>query len=336
MSQAVEPKRATIYDVARVAGVSHQTVSRFVKGSSNIATELQGRIELAIAELNYRPNVTARNLATQRPNVIGVLAADIYEYGPTQTLVGIREAAQAAGFLVDVVRVNPAMKPELDAAFQVFQGRDLAGLLAIAPADALLAAVDEMDLGVPIRVWQEADDRLEGSPFSINELGQDLLVEHLAALGHTRFASISGPQDWISARHRHSGLLDALTRRDLVHVAGAIGDWSASSGHRAVSKLGRDFTALVAENDQMALGAVLALEDLGISVPNDVSVVGFDDVPESAFFRPPLTTVRQDFVSQGRVAFSRILRDIQPSAPDVLSQVEPILVVRRSTSAIRA
>ncbi len=335
MTRGIESRRATIYDVADAAGVSHQTVSRFVKGSSNIATELRERIEVAILELNYRPNAAARSLATRRPNVIGVLAADTYEYGPTQTLIGIREAAQASGYVVEVVRVNPAAKAEVGSAIRAIRGWDLAGLLAIAPAEALVDAIAGVDFGVPVRVWQEADDRIDGSELTVNELGQDLLVNHLSGLGHTAFASISGPMDWIAARHRQSGLLRALLGRGLSHTSSAVGDWSAESGHRAVGQLGRDFTALVAANDQMALGAILALEDQGISVPNDVSVVGFDDAPEAAYFRPPLTTVRQDFFHQGRVALGRILADITTTSTAIPAQIAPSLIVRRSSGQIQ-
>lgn len=337
MTQGPEGKRATIYDVARRAEVSHQTVSRLIKGHSNISPELRVRIEAAIVELNYRPNVTARNLATRRPDLIAVLTADTSEYGPSQTLLGITEAARSAGFLVDVVGVNPADRAELAQAVTLFKSRDLAGIMAIAPADALVAALEGLSFEAPVHIWKEADDWLGGGDQTVNAFGQELLIDHLYGLGHRRFTYVSGPEDWISARHRSAGVLGALRRRGLKPVGHAVGDWSARSGYVAVARLPvRDFTALVAANDQMALGAMLALEDRGLSVPHDVSVVGFDDLPEAPYYRPPLTTVRQDFVQQGRIALSRLLSLIERSEAETPKPVTPVLVVRASSAPPRA
>jgi LacI family transcriptional regulator len=160
-----------------------------------------------------------------------------------------------------------------------------------------------------------------------------LLVDHLFALGHRRFFNISGPTDWVSARHRESGFHAALRKRGLTAVGSAVSDWSASSGHDVVAGLAEvDFTALVAANDLVALGAILALEERGVAVPRDVSVVGFDDLPEAAFFRPPLTTLRQDFRRQGEVAMSHLLQRIGVLEGELPPHTMPLLVARSSTA----
>lgn len=333
MTRDLEKRPATIYDVARHAGVSHQTVSRLIKGSSNIAPELAERIHLAISELGYRRNVAARSLALRKLDVIGVLTAGVSEYGPSRTLQGVTQAAREAGFLVDVINVNPADLSDLEHAVQVFRSRQLAGILAMAPAEQVLAAATSVTFDVPVEIWQEASDRVGGTTMSVNELGQELLVKELFAQGHRRFAALSGPTaDWISARHRHDGLTAALSRRSLQLIAEVAGDWSAKSGYDAALAVElRGATALIAGNDQMALGAMLALHERGYRVPDDISVVGFDDIPEAAYFNPPLTTVRQDFADQGRIAITRLLAQLEGGAGAVATnQAEPLLVIRQS------
>ena len=327
-------KRATIYDVASAANVSHQTVSRLIKGQSNISPALRVRIEEAIQQLDYRPNLTARRLATQRSNVIGALAAFTPEdFGPSRTMTGVTESARESGYLIDTVNVEPSDKEGIVRALDVFRSRDLAGLLVLAPTDSLMEAVSRIEARVPVHVWHEADDAVRGSTMSLNEAGEEMLVDHLYELGHRRFWFISGPADWISARHRTAGFHAALARRGLSPMGGVAGDWSAASGYSAIRALNDiDFTALVAGNDQMALGATLALVQRGLQIPRDVSVVGFDDIPEARFFLPPLTTVAQDFAQQGRIAIRRLVSKIEgTSAIEALTQAPPVLQIRSST-----
>lgn len=164
-----------------------------------------------------------------------------------------------------------------------------------------------------------------------------MLIDHLHTLGHRSFHHISGPSDWVSARNRRVAYLDALERYGLHSTGISSGDWSAASGYDAMMGIAKlDFTALVAANDQMALGAMLALRQRGLRVPEDISVVGFDDLPESAYFFPPLTTVAQNFRAQGRQAIDRLLHEIDGSALDSVGSMDPILRLRASTAAAPA
>ncbi|MCC7207654.1 MAG: substrate-binding domain-containing protein, partial [Anaerolineae bacterium] len=171
-------------------------------------------------------------------------------------------------------------------------------------------------------------------------LGTRLLVEHLIALGHRRFVEIRGPQPWYDAQARHDSLLTALTNAGAVLRLSVEGDWSPGSGYEAARALlkWRDshpdgFTALVVANDQMAMGAMRAFEESGLRVPQDVSVVGFDDIPEAAFTSPPLTTVRQEFDQMGRQGVEYLIEIIaNPALPRSQRLIAPHLVRRESTA----
>lgn len=335
MAKAEQPgKRSTIYDVAIAASVSHQTVSRYLKGESNIDPQRSLRIEGALKELDYRPNFTARNLAKQRSSTIGVLTFDIAEHGPSRTILGIVEVARETGFLADLISLAPGDHESLESALRELEHRDLVALLVLAPNDALVSAIQGVALPLATYVWQEADDRVPGKDATVNELGVQKLVEHLYQLGHRRFFALHGPRDWVSARHRSTALTSAVAGLGGTLVGEAEGDWTARSGYEAVLSAANlnEATALVCANDQMALGALMALRERGIDVPGEMSVVGFDDIPESEFFFPPLTTINQDFVQQGRVAMSRLLSLLDPNVSrPAVSQTEPRLVVRAST-----
>lgn len=334
---ASRPKRATIYDVARLANVSHQTVSRLIKGHSNIRPDTRERIERALAELEYRPNLSARTLATSRSRLIGALVYDVSEMGPSKTTQGATERAREAGYLLDIVSIDRHDDADAQRALDVFRSRDLAGIVAWASTDVLVEAIRGIEFDVPVYVEQETDDRLSGTSLSLNGLGELMLIEHLYELGHRRFHYVSGPNGWISARNRETAYEQALRGHGLVSIGTSYGDWSAASGHAAVHAMSDavGFTALVAANDQMALGAMLALSERGISVPGDVSVVGFDDLPEAAFYRPPLTTVGQNFHQQGKLAIDRLLSMIDPALPPAgLYPVKPELRVRLSTGPV--
>jgi LacI family transcriptional regulator len=331
--EEVSAKRPTIYDVAREAAVSHQTVSRLLKGHNNIRPDLKIRIELAMGKLDYRPNFAARSLASRRSVLLGALVCDMSEVGPTKSAQGAAEAAREAGYFLDVLSVDPRDPGAIDNALALMRERDLAGLLIQATTDAIVERLDRLTFDWPVLVEREADDRVTGHELSHNGVGLTMLVEHLHGLGHRRFHHISGPLDWISARNRKKAYEDALRVYGLESYGMNAGDWSAASGYQAVMSIPHiAFTALVAANDQMALGAMLALHQRGLSVPAQVSVVGFDDLPEAAYFSPPLTTVAQNFRAQGRLAIDQLLRMIDGSSLQDVGSMAPTLRVRASTA----
>jgi DNA-binding LacI/PurR family transcriptional regulator len=334
VTELEQPKPATIYDVARQAKVSHQTVALYLRGHTGFRAETRERVERALRDLNYRPNRAARALATRRSYRIAALVYELLEVGPAKTIQGAAERARDAGYLLDVVAVDPSDATALDRAIETVDAQDVAGVVAFAPVDQLLGRLEGVTFHVP--VFLETEPEGEAEERSINHIGLERIVDHLVGLGHRRIGYLGGPPDWLAARNRESALRDALARHGVEPVGVTYGNWSSASGHGAVSEAGwlDQVTALVVANDQMALGAILALSERGLRVPGDVSVTGFDDTPEAAFYLPPLTTVRIDYAQQGRDLVERLLARIDPETVGAgdPSAHEPELVVRASTA----
>lgn len=330
---------ATIYDVARLANVSHQTVSRLLKGGSGIRPDNRERIERVLKQLDYRPNLAARSLATSRSHRIGAMVYEMLEMGPSKIIQGASNAAREAGYLLDIVSLDPRDEEDIGEAVALLAQQDLAGILAFAPTDHLKDVIASSRFSVPIYIEIEEDDRLPGHETSLNGHGLTIIIEHLIALGHRRFFHVSGPTTWLAARNREAAFDRALAAHGLVSMGSTPGDWSAASGYEAALRMPRDrgVTAIVAANDQMALGVLRALTEQGVRVPTDVSVVGFDDIPEARFFEPPLTTVSVDFERQGRLALRRLLTLIgDDEALPEPAAVLPELLVRLSSGPVAA
>lgn len=333
----MEPEKVrapNIRDVARLAGVSYQTVSRVLNEHPSIRESTKQRVLEVITEIGYRPNQAARALVTSRSRTIGVLTSQTAHYGPTTSVTAIEHAAREAGYRITVTSIASTDYPSIKAALDHLQTQAVEAIVVIAPQVRVLDAIRELELGVPYVTLQNADLDLEHS-MSIDQVaGARMATQHLIDLGHSEIMHLSGPQDWIEAEARMQGYLEAINDADLRTRAPILGDWSAHFGYYAGLELlrFRDFTALFASNDQMALGFIHACWDSGISVPGDMSVVGFDDIPEAAHFYPPLTTVRQNFTEIGRRAVSLLLTKLQGGTVDH-AQIVPELVIRRSTAA---
>ena len=326
---------ATIYDVARVAGVSHATVTRLLKGYAGIRPETRDRVAKAIRELDYRPNLNARSLTTGRSHRIVALTHEITQVGPNKILEGATVAARDAGYLLDVITLeahNPAaVRESIDLASQF----DLAGVLALSSTDEVTNAVEAATFGVPLYLATGIDRR----PTDSAPAGSGLFVvlRHLADLGHRDVVHIAGPRDWVGARNRIREYEAAVAELGMRSRGVIHGDWSARSGYEAIASWPDVLpaTAIVAANDQTALGVILALNEGGYRVPDDVSVTGVDDTPEAAYFSPPLTTLRLDFAAQGRDAVQQLLARIDGVAPPPLPPPNSELIVRRSTGPVR-
>jgi DNA-binding LacI/PurR family transcriptional regulator len=335
----MEPERVrapNIRDVARLAGVSYQTVSRVLNEHPSIRDTTKQRVLDVITEIGYRPNQAARALVTSRSRTIGVLTAQVAHYGPTTSVTAIEHAAREAGYRITVTSMSSSSNPSIKAALDQLQMQAVEAIVVIAPQVRVLDAIRELEITVPYVTLQNAD--VGEHSMSVDQVaGARMATQHLIDLGHTEIMHISGPQDWIEAEARMQGYLDAINDSDLRTRAPILGDWSSHFGYYAGLELlrFRDFTAVFASNDQMALGFMHACWDSGLSVPGDISVVGFDDIPEAAHFYPPLTTVRQNFTEIGRRAVSLLLAELQGGAVDH-ARIMPELVVRRSTSAPRS
>lgn len=333
LPKSAAERAATIYDVARLAGVSHQTVSRLLKGHA-LKPSTRARVEAAIAELDYRPNSTARALATSRSFRIGALVYELHELGPSQVAQGAANAARDSGYLLDVVALDPKDDVAIAHAIGLLDQQHLAGILALAPTRRLLDAVKSVEFRVPIFIDSEPIYTGEPKTETLNTIGAKLALEHLVGLGHERIFHVAGPLEWTSAANRWLACEQFTRRRGLPTYEAAEGDWTAASGFRAASRMPLDLgiTAVFAANDQMGMGVLRALAERGVRVPRDMSVVGFDDRPESGYTIPPLTTVRLDFAEQGRSSVASLVAMIEGRPPPPRSTAAQVSLVVRGSS----
>jgi DNA-binding LacI/PurR family transcriptional regulator len=322
-------------DVARLAGVSHQTVSRVINGSTQVKPATRERVLAAMRKLDYRPSAVARALVTGRSQSLGVVTFNTTLYGPASTLVGVERAAAAAGYAVSIVSLDSLGRDEIKRAIERLRMQGVDGVVVIAPHVAMMGALWDLPEDLPVVAVEAGAQGGVPSVAVDQHQGARLATEHLLALGHETVYHLAGPTDWIEARERVEGWLAAVHEAGAAAPAPLRGEWSPQSGY----ELGRrlidlpDLTAVFVANDQMALGFLRLLHERGRVVPADVSIVGFDDIPEAAYFTPPLTTVRQDFEEIGERSVHLLLdaiRGVDDSR--VRAAITPELVVRDSTA----
>lgn len=326
-------RAANIFDVARLAGVSHQTVSRVLNDVPNVRPATRARVEQAIAQLRYSPSPAARALVTRRTRTIGLISPGTSEYGPTSIAVNFNVAARAARFSVDTMTLADADPASVRASVEALLRQRVDAIVLVATNVAVLEVVFNLDLSIPV-IAVAASSRPTPSIVSIDQYrGARAAVRHLIELGHARVIHLAGPRDAPDSIERVRGYTDEMNANRLPVLDVPYGDWSSRSGYEL--GLSADIergTAVFASNDYMALGLMSALDARGLSVPDDVSVVGFDDVPESAYLRPPLTTIRQDFAALGGLIMQKVLMSIEePESASVSTPLPTTLVVRAST-----
>ncbi|GAA4735211.1 LacI family DNA-binding transcriptional regulator [Amnibacterium soli] len=327
-----------IFDVAKAAGVSHQTVSRVLNGDATVRPAVRERVDEAIKALDYRPSAAARALARRRTRTIGLVVVGMPFYGPASIANGFNAAARASGWDVAIAATDDgADAADLRKAGQTLLAQDPRAVVVVAPGPAVGAALADIAGRVP--VVTSVDVVPGASAVTVDdERGAALAVEHLAALGHREVVHVGGPEGWTEADQRIEGWRSTSERLGLVLPEVLRGDWGSASGYRlgrALAEQGAP-TAVFSANDQMALGLLAAFRDAGVRVPEDVSVVGFDDIPEAAFFPPPLTTLRQDFGALGRGLMARVDDLLAQREPADAAPQLPELVVRASTAAPRS
>jgi DNA-binding LacI/PurR family transcriptional regulator len=337
----MDPRRDRVpamTDVARLAGVSHQTVSRVLNDHPSVREQTRLRVRAAISQLGYRPNMAARALVTGRSQVIGVVVQNTTLYGPTSLLTAFEQAAAEAGFAVSIGIVSRLDHASVSAAVERHLDQRVAGLMMIAPVASAGEALDAMPADVPL-VTIDGDVQRSTASVMVNQVaGGRAATEHLLAAGHGTVWHVSGPPDWFDSAGRAEGWRAALTAAGAEVPPVIPADWSAAAGYRAGLLLGRmpRVTAVFAANDHLALGIIRALHEIGRRVPEDVSLVGFDDVPEAAYFIPPLTTVRPAFDTVAHAALDLLLRQIGAGAPTTeRTTVEPTLISRDSVAPRR-
>ena len=322
-------------DVARLAGVSHQTVSRVLNEHPNVRPLTRDRVLAAIRELAYRPNAAARTLVTRRTHTLGVITADTMLYGPTSMLYGFERAAHDT-FFVSVASLPALDRRSMLDAVDRFLGQGVEGIIVIATQDTAVAALGHVPREVPL-VAVGCGTRASVTSVAIdNTAGAASATRYLLGLGHEVVYHVAGPSSCLDAKERVVGWQQVMREAGRPEPAVLVGDWSASSGYELGGRLAAEpgLTAVFCGNDTMALGVIRALVERGLRVPGDVSVIGFDDVPEAGFYLPPLTTVRQDFGVLGRQALSTLIDRMSGAIrAGRRVRVAPELIVRASAAS---
>jgi len=318
-------------DVARLAGVSHQTVSRVVNASPKVSAATRSRVLAAMDELGYRPNATARALARRHTGIIGVIAFETGKFGPTRTVTAVEHAARAVGLGLTVTRAPDDSPDEVTRALHRLRDLAAEGVVVVASHGTTIGTVAASPAALPC---VHIGDAVPGIEVGIDGFGgASAATQHLLGLGHRTVHHVAGPEGWIAADNRLAGWAAALADAQRPVVAPSAGDWGAASGHAAMADLlERDpsLTAVFVANDQMALGALRAIQDSGRRVPADVSVVGFDDQPEAPYFGPALTTLAPPFAAAGRHAVRLLAARMSDGDPGSVV-VDTGLVLRCST-----
>lgn len=326
-------RSATIFDVARLAGVSHQTVSRVLNDMPNVRASTRERVQQAITQLRYTPSPAARALVTKRSRTVGLVVTAGVDYGPASIALHVNLAARRARYSVLTVSMIDPCVADVRQAIESLVRQSVEGIVLVAADSALVGATYEIESAVPL-VTVDATRTAPGESVAIDQReGARLATAHLVGLGHTAIAHLAGPATSPDAIERVRGWRSALAAAGLPATGLAHGDWTPTSGYAygKVLEVGPSCSAVFVSNDTMALGLMHALAERGIAVPEDVSVVGFDDVPEAAHYRPPLTTVRQDFEELGALLVQRLLATVEPDGSSAAAHVTPSLVVREST-----
>ncbi|MFC4627276.1 LacI family DNA-binding transcriptional regulator [Promicromonospora alba] len=337
--------RVSMTDVARRAGVSQKTVSRVVNGEPHVTEAIRARVQAVIDELGFRPNAAARALVTRRNQRIGMVTPSTALYGPASILEGVDGALRGSGYHLSVARTQGNGVADLQAAIDELVTQDIAGLVLSEPID--LGHPDlRIPHGLPVLSFGSAK---AGSPSATESvarpdelvLGADettgarSAVEHLLALGHRTVHHIGGTEGWSATARRIAGWRAALSDAGAEAPPVVHGAWTPSSGYEAARDLLRraGVTAIFAANDHMAIGAIRAVEQAGLRVPENVSIMGFDDAPEAEFLSTSLTTVRQDFAEVTRLAVHRLVGTIEGRPPAERHRLIPAqLIVRESTA----
>ncbi|MGN6741945.1 MAG: LacI family DNA-binding transcriptional regulator [Amnibacterium sp.] len=326
----------SIRDVAEAAGVSYQTVSRVLNEHPKVHPDTAARVQAAIGELGYRPNRAARALVTKRTRTLGVLITARPLYGPFSSFLAIEQAARERGYAVTASPNASDDVADIAQAIDSLLAHGVEGIVAIAPQDRARDTIHRIGARVPVLTLQGAPDEVDGVPID-QRGGARLATRHLIELGHRRILHIPGPPGWAEAEERRRGYLEEMAAHGLEPLLAEPGDWTPEAGYvSGRTALARwDVTAVFTANDEMAVGLLAAAAETGLKVPQDLSVVGFDDVPYARYLAPPLTTVEQDFNEIGRRAIDALIDEIEHGV--ALPRTPPLpwrLIVRASTAEV--
>ena len=331
-------KKANIYDVADLAGFSHQTVSRVLNNHPSLKPETRAKVEQAIAKLEYRPNQAARQLVTSQSQLIGLLVSGTELFGPSGILKSIESEARTSGYSVITISVLARSRESWMGAIGQLRGLNIDGVITVAMPreviDEVKAALPDAELVV---VATEPSKNFE--VINIDDLNGGLLAtNHLIDQGHTKILHISGPVNQYESQMRKLGYERAMKKAGLKTQV-LDGDWSISTGLELGEKIfsSKDLpTAIFCSNDHLSLGVIKAASHKGLRIPEDISLIGFDDIPEAQYLLPSLTTVKQDFIELGEIVIAKVLSNLKEKSKNETLFMQPKLIVRNSTTQLTA
>lgn len=333
----MKPKSVTLYDVADYAGVSYQTVSRVINQASHVSQKTRLKVEGAMQALNYVPNRVAQQLAGKVSHTIGLATTNLSLHAPSQIAAAIKSRAGEQQFNVVMSMVEKPGLEACKAAVNALLSQRVDGLIINIPLEHDDARTVQAACGhVPALFLDVSPDitaaHIIFDPFDGARLG----VDHLVGLGHREIALLTGPLSSVSARLRFAGWQQQLAHHRLRATTVLNGDWSSRSGYEQTLHLlsGKKLPgALLVANDQMALGALRAFSESGLRVPEEMSVVGYDDTEDSACFIPPLTTIKQDFKMLGQASVTRLIALLTGDEVNPIAHILPVTLVERKTTA---
>src|SRR5215216_2376865 len=342
MTAAAQPSASgssrgvVMVDVARLAGVSQKTVSRVVNGAPHVRPDLRERVNRAIKDLGYRPNVAAQALARERSHRIGVLTLGTPLIGPSRRIFTLEHESRRLGYTMALTSVSDLSARSVANGIDALQKQGVEGLIVEVPTH--LIDVDPAQLaGLPLVTSAGWITGLSGQ--AVLDVDQEEacreLTGYLLGLGHETVWHVAGPRDWDAAQNRLNGWRSALRAADRRVPRVHFGDWSAASGYQQGRRLAArdDVTAIFAANDHMAMGILRALHEAGRTIPGDISIVGFDDVPEAEYQMVPLSTVAVDAKGVAQRILAELLRMIEGGKPPAEAVKLPgtKLIIRRSS-----
>jgi LacI family transcriptional regulator len=324
-------RRPTITDVARLAGVSPQTVSRFLRFNGGLKPATVERVENAIRELDYRPNLVARSMRTRKTGRLAILMPAM-AFNPSRMLAGAGATAGAAGYFVDVVSAGGGVRARSERLLELTDSGQFEGILSLSPV--LPSVGNQMRQRTTVVVSADFDDEMRGIGDLADATPVVRMVEHLASLGHSRFLHVAGDANFASARARKQSYLETVERLGLVSVGVFDGDWSGESGIEAIRSLPNRArpTAVIAANDVVAAGIVRGVRERGWDVPGDISVTGWDNNEIGQFMTPSLTTVDVDLERLGAKAMAKLIAGLRGTEPETNEESLFRVIWRESTA----
>ncbi|KHL05147.1 LacI family DNA-binding transcriptional regulator [Sinomonas humi] len=334
---AQAPKPSTIYEVARLAGVSHQTVSRYLKGNGGLKPQTVVKVEEAMTRLDYTPNLAARALRSKQSYRLIIVAPEDVHFAASRILRSAVSAADDAGYVTDIISVDTRGSKRSARLLTLVSNERIAGVFSLIPLGPLVEQITAKHPDLPLVVAGSYDERMHARGSLADATPAAEMIEHLASLGHRSFYHVAGPKLWTSAVNRRKTYEATIARLGLHSAGSETGDWSMASGYRIGLEIPLQdgpVTAVFAANDQMAFGVMRALHERGKRVPEDISVFGWDNAEEGRYFIPSLSTVSMDLEATGRNSMreliSRIRNEPQDSSGYELTPMQ--LIFRESTA----